>query len=667
MRRRSRNERTWEETLNRRVRFLAFLLPALFLLPAGKALYHQTLDRAQYLPLARSQSTALVKIPARRGAILDRSGRELAVTLTQPSVYAWFDTAVDKESLAGALSSVLGEEPEELLKKMDSGSRFVWLKRWVTPAQAEAAARVNPLVVGFEEDSKRLYPGTGLAASVLGFVGQSGGLEGLEKGLQDHLGGKDGLRSYMRNGSSRHRRLYATGEGYVKDPIAGSSVTLTIDSSVQYYAEQALAEACERSRARGGAAVVLDSRTGAVLAMASWPSFDPNDFTRSDPESFRNRAIHFAFEPGSTLKVFTVGAALEGGTLDERAPIFCDNGRMKLADRVIRDDEPHGWLTLSAVIAKSSNIGVSKIALDLGRERLDLALRGFGFGSRADLLLPGEENGTLRPAGKWTVVDTACISFGQSVAVTPLQMAAAYNGLANGGMLLKPYLVERIVNPAGETVFSQGPRPLRQVFSPATVEKVVGLMRGVTREGGTGLEADIPGYRVAGKTGTAQKFDISLGRYDKDRFVASVAGFAPAERPAVAAVVVVDEPQGTRLHGGQVAAPPWREMVEKTLKHLGVAPDPSVAPRFPEVREAGSALSLPVRLARHVPQDAPPAGGLPMPELGGMTLREALRALAPSGCEVQVEGTGVVVGQEPPPGEAVPSIVLLTLEPKVKI
>ncbi len=668
MRRISRNEHTWDQALSARVRLLAVLFPLLFVLPAGKAFYHQTIGREGHLALVRNQSTVMVKVPARRGSICDRTGRELAVTLTAPSVFACFDTAVDREHLAHALAPVLEEDPADLLRAMESGRRFTWLKRQVAPEQAEAARRVNPLVVGWEEDSRRFYPNAGLAAAVLGFAGKDGGLEGIERGLQDHLGGRDGLRAYMRDGLKRRRNLYATGEGFTREPLSGSAVTLTLDASVQYFAEQALAASCERSRAKGGAAVVLDARSGAVLAMASWPSFDPNGFSLADPESFRNRAIHFAFEPGSTLKVFTLGAALEEKAWDERTPVFCDNGRMKLADRVIRDDESHGWLSLSAVLARSSNIGASKIGLALGSEKLDARLRLFGFGSRVDLMLPGEEDGTLRPAPRWTVVDTACISFGQSLAVTPLQMAAAYNALANGGLFVKPYLVESIVSPAGKPVYTQASRTLHRALSRETNDRLVSLMRAVTAEGGTGMEADISGYRVAGKTGTAQKFDVALGRYDKKRFVASFAGFAPAERPVVTAVVVVDEPQGTIYHGGQVAAPPWREMVEKTLKHLGVAPDPTVVPpgtpgpRGPELVRAAPAL----RLARHTV--SPPAGGIPaMPDLAGMTLREALRVLSPWGCEVQAEGAGMVVAQEPPPGDAVPATVLLTLEPKVKI
>jgi cell division protein FtsI (penicillin-binding protein 3) len=666
MRRARRVEQRWDETVAGRVRLFALLFPFLFLLPAAKALYHQTMDREEYRAVAQSQSTAVVKVPARRGAILDRTGHPLAVTVTTPSVYAQLDSRVDRARLAEGLAPVLEEDASALRQAME-GKRFVWLKRHVTPEQAKAACRVNPMVVGWAEDAKRSYPNASLAASLLGFVGKDGGLEGIERGLQDHLRGKDGARTYMLDGLRRQDNLYATGDGYVREPIAGSSVTLTIDSSVQYFAEQALSSVCERSRAKGGAAVILDCASGAVLAMASWPPFDPNDFALADPASFRNRAIHFIFEPGSTIKVFTVGAALDEKAIDESAPIYCNDGRMKLADRIIRDDKPHGWLTLEGVIAKSSNIGVSKVGMALGREKLEASLRAFGFGSRVDVMLPGEESGILRPAASWTVVDTACISFGQSISVTPLQMASAFNALANGGLVVKPWLVERIVSPGGETVFSQGAQTLRRALSQAPAERVVQMMRAVTVEGGTGLEADIPGYRVAGKTGTAQKFDNAARRYRKDAWVASFAGFAPADRPAVTAIVVVDEPQGLIMHGGQVAAPAWREMVEKTLKHLGVPPDPSVAPRAPEVREARPAPALPLRLARHTPGAALPAAGPEMPDLAGMTLREALRALAPARCEVQTEGSGVVVGQEPAAGEPVPAVVLLTLEPKVKI
>ncbi len=666
MRRRGpgRNARRREDVFASRARFLALLLPVLFLLPASKAFYHQVVNPAPLRQDAFSQSNATQKVPARRGDIYDREGRQLATTLSLPSVFAVCGSGVDRAALARKLAPILEEDPAVLARALGEGKRFTWLKRWVTEDQARQARAVDPRLVNFEDDAKRFYPSRSMAAAVLGFVGKDGGLEGLERGLEDHLAGKDGLRRYRRD---RKGRLYAQGEEWVRQPVPGSSVTLTLDSSIQFFAEAALEGACERTGARGGAAVVLETATGRVLAMASFPSFDPNAFSRFTREEFRNRAIQFLYEPGSTMKVVTVGAALEEKAIDERAAVYCEKGRLKVADRVIRDDEPHGWLTLEGVVAKSSNIGASKVGRALGRERLEAHLRDFGIGSRSDLLLPGEEAGTLRPAREWTVVDTASVSFGQSFAVTPLQVAAGFNALANGGVFVRPTLVERITSPDGQVVFQQASPPVRRVLSPEVNGKVGRYMEAVARTGGSGTLAAIPGYRVAGKTGTAQKFDNAAGAYRKGAYVASFAGFAPAGAPVVTAIVVLDEPRGESNHGGQVAAPAWREMVGKTLQYLGVLPDPALLPReetaAEEPRPAGSARPA-LRLASAT-AGVPP--GPVMPDLLGQTLREAIRTLTALGCEAQVEGTGVVVEQMPAPGEPLSPAVLLTLEPKVRI
>jgi len=639
--------------VQRRIRFLSVLIPLFLILPAGKAFYLQIFNRDQLHERAVKQNQMTVNVKPRRGPIVDRNGRSLAISVPIPSVYADRKQVEEIGKTALLLSKVLNVDKGVLKDKLSKGGGFVWLKRRITPDEARRVQELDLPGVGIQEESRRYYPNMELAGSVLGFVGVDGGLEGLENSLEDQLKGGGGVRVLKRDAMGK---AYAPVDPWSHEPTMGATVQLTLDRTIQYFTEQSLNAGSRAAGARGGAAIVMESSTGRILAMANYPGFNPNEFQKYSSERFRNRAVTQAYEPGSTFKVVTVSAALEEKVFDEMDIFFCGNGSYQVADVVINDHVPHGWLTLKGIMQKSSNIGASKVGIELGRERMEQYSRNFGFGNRIEMLLPGEGKGILRKAAKWTQVDTANASFGQGLSATPLQMVSAINALANGGRIMKPYLVESITTSTGGTLLRNRPTEIRRVVSEETARKVTRMMESVTVPGGSGIRAAIPGYSVAGKTGTAQKFSQKEHSYSKDAFVASFAGFAPAKSAVVTAIVLVDEPED-EIYGGVVAAPIWREIVEKTLKYL------EVEPSLPNDSSPEESLPEGVKIAQSMP-DSDPVSGLIMPDLRGLTLREALNALSNLDCGVDVSGTGIVFSQTPAPGDNVGLKVRLGLMPR---
>ena len=636
-----------------RIRFLGVVLPLLLLLPAGKAFYLQVLDRDHLHKIAVQQNQMTVNVKPRRGPIVDRNGQPLAVSVPVPSVYADRGKIEEGGRTALLLSKALHVDKKALQDRLGKGRGFVWLKRKVTPEEAERVMELDLPGVGIQEESRRYYPNMELAGSVLGFVGVDRGLEGLENSLEDQLKGGEGIRILKRDAKGK---AYAPVEFWSHEPSVGATVRLTLDRTIQYFTEQSLNAGCRTAGARGGAAIVMETATGRILAMANYPGFNPNEFQKYSSEEFRNRAVTQTYEPGSTFKVVTLSAALEEKVFDEMDIFFCGNGKYQVADVVINDHIPHGWLTLKGIMQKSSNIGASKVGIELGRERMEQYSRDFGFGSRVEMLLPGEGRGILREASRWTEVDTANASFGQGLSVTPLQMVNAINALANGGMVMRPYLVEEITTSTGGTVLRNRPTEIRRVVSEETAGKIIHMMESVTVPGGSGVQAAIPGYLVAGKTGTAQKFSMEEGRYSEEDFVASFAGFAPSRSAAVTAIVLVDEPDD-EIYGGVVAAPIWREIVEKTLKYLEVE-------RSVPVRNVPEEPLLEGTRIAQSKLDPVPGRGFIMPDLRGMTLREALNALSNLDCGVNVSGTGIVFRQSPEPGSEMGLKVRLGLMPR---
>jgi len=482
---------------------------------------------------------------------------------------------------------------------------------------------------------------------VLGFTNVDGqGLEGIERAFDAELRG--GVQALV-VGHDAQGRQFEMGDGWGSLPRAGAHVELTIDVALQRVAEEELERAVRQFQAKAGSLVALDPDTGEVLAMANVPRFDPNRVRGVAADHIRNRAVTDVYEPGSTFKAFLAAAALEEQVVRPEERVNCENGHYAVGNRTIRDAHPHGVLTFAEVIAQSSNIGCAKIAERLGNERYGKMVRGLGFGQPTGIDLPGEAGGLLRPVEKWGRIHLVTTAFGQGIAVTPLQMARAFAAIANGGDLLRPYIVKRITNEDGTVRYAATPHLERRVMSRRTAEAVTRLLVGVT-EHGTGKQAVIDGFQVAGKTGTAQKVDPGTGRYSARDRMSSFIGFVPADKPALVVIAVIDSPR-TATYGGVVAAPVFRAVAEYGLARRGILPsvEPAeVAPRpAPALRRAAATVE-PEAEAEEVTVEIATPGGVP--SFLGLPMRDALVRAQAEGWAVRVEGSGYVSKQAPLPG-----------------
>ena len=626
----------------------------LFLLLVGLALAGlrtadlQINQHARLAALARDEYLREVKVPARRGQIMDRHGQSLAISIDVPSLYANPSLIDDPRQAARALAKHLDTDLHTLYQRLATDKYFVWLQRRVDPGVAEAVLALGLPGVATARESKRFYPNRELAAQVLGFVGvDAQGLEGVERSLDDVVSGKRQVVAALRD--ARGRAVLAAG----LDPDArahGADVYLTLDATIQHVVEDALARVVGRARASSAEAMVLSVPTGEILAMASAPGFNPNTPTQRKPLWRRNRPVTDVYETGSTLKPLVVAAALEGGSASLDDVIFCENGAMEVGGHTIRDTKPHGWLGLTQIIAKSSNIGSAKIGFAMGSEALYKALRAYGFGAPTGLRFPGEAQGIVRPPKTWSSLEVATTAFGHGLAVTTLQLATAYAVLASGGVYRAPTLIRRVVSPDGHDM----PLPRRRgrrVLKPQVAAAVMRMMEAVVAAGGTGPRAEVVGYRVAGKTGTAQKPDPHSGGYSNELFVASFTGVAPADRPAVVVAVKVDEPR-VQHSGGAVAAPVFAEIVAAVLPQLGILPSERVSEPLGEEKgaEAGSEGKLPVIDSTHVAPVAADSGIVP--SFVGFTARQVVARVVDGDLpfEVELTGTGVAARQKPLPG-----------------
>lgn len=507
-------------------------------------------------------------IKGKRGSIYDTNYKVLAASSEAPSIAVYPKIVKDKSKASYQLAKVLGLKRSKVHKKLTSGRHFAWLKRQATPKEADAVRKLKIKGVGFIPEHSRFYPNTTSAAQVLGFTGIDGhGLEGLEVYYNKELEGDEQKVIVLKD---------KLGRGYMTDrssglPRSGNNIVLTLDSHIQFIAEQALYEAVKRHRARSGMVIVMSPKTGALLAIANYPVFNPNTWQKYQPELWRNKAITDPFEPGSTLKIFSVAAALESGKINPRTIFYCENGSYRIGDHTFNDTKPHGWLSLTKIVKYSSNIGTVKFTEKIGKKTLFEGLRDFGFGTRTYIDCPGEKSGYLSDYTEWNAVDMGAIAFGQGMSVTGLQLVTAVSALANDGMMMRPYIVQAITDSNGRPLKKADPKELRQVVSVETAQTVRRIMRTVITPGGTGVEADLKGYEVCGKTGTAQKIDKN-GRYAPDKYVSSFVGFAPAKQPALVVLVVVDEPQNI-YYGGLVAAPVFKKIVREALSYLNIEPN----------------------------------------------------------------------------------------------
>ncbi|HEX2254530.1 MAG TPA: penicillin-binding protein 2 [Thermoanaerobaculia bacterium] len=531
----------------------------------------QVTDHAAYRAKAERQQRADVELEPPRGTIYDARGRELAVSAEVDSAWADPRQIADPAAAAAALTAAarahgLSLDRADLERRLGEDRGFVWVARQLDRPQAAALAALELPGLGFVKEHKRYYPMGPLAAQVLGYAGiDQRGLAGLEHVHDELVAGEEGRRVLLRDA---HRGTALALAVLGAEPRPGASLRLTLDAAVQHIAERELARAVREANAAGGSVVLLDPATGAVLAMASYPTFDLNRFPESPESAWRNRPVMDAYEPGSTFKIFTAAAALAANRLDPSDEMDCEMGAIRLAGVRIRDHKPFGVLTLRDVIARSSNVGAIKTGLAAGEERLYAMIRAFGFGRPTGIDLPAESSGVLAPLEAWHPITKAYVSFGQGLAVTPLQMAAAYGAIANGGTLWRPYVVAAVEEPDG-SVHRTVPEVVGRPVTEATARELERMLEAVVSEG-TGRAAAIAGFPVAGKTGTAQK---AVGRgYSATQFVAGFTGFAPARRPLVVGAVAIDEPW-PRYHGGEVAAPAFARIVEPVLLYLGSAPE----------------------------------------------------------------------------------------------
>jgi cell division protein FtsI (penicillin-binding protein 3) len=535
----------------------------------GRAVQLQVLDGGKLSARAEGEyKKALRKMP-RRGTIYDQNNAELAVSIDVASICAYPNRIGSPEKTATKLARTLNVKRTPLLKKLTSKKRFVWIERKTNPKVVAAVKALGIKGIEFLTESRRFYPMKTLAAQLLGFCGTDGsGLEGIEFQYDPILIGREDDWTVFKDALGRSFQV--EGEGpEIRD---GYNLILTIDKNIQHMAEGALAETVEQYSAKSGTAVVMDPKTGAILAMAHAPAFNPNTFGQYEPWLRRNRAITDSFEPGSTFKVFLGAAALESGRLTTESTFDCEEGRYQIGNNVVHDVHAYGALSFQDILKYSSNIGAAKIGGLIGSEYYYDKLKAFGFGSKMGVDCPGETSGSLLSFERWTDMDALAICFGQGVSVSALQLTAAVCATANDGVLMKPYLVQAVTDRKERLVRSHPPTRLRRVVSVKTARNLARMLERVVAKGGTGQKAALRGYRVAGKTGTAQKVDPATKRYARDKFVAAFVGFVPSRDPAVVITVVVDEPK-KHHYGGVVAAPAFRRIAQECLQYLKIPPD----------------------------------------------------------------------------------------------
>src|SRR6266436_3070705 len=662
----------------RRALFVAIGLVAWMVLIGARLVQLQVSQHDDFTSRARNQQLSAVETSPTRGQVLDRQGRELARSIETESFYADPRDISDPDGTAKRIAAITGQDRDELSRRLsaaiDAKKQFVWITRRVAMESAKKLDAMELKGVFSRKESKRYYPNDSLAAHVLGFVGaEQNGLGGVEQFYNEKISGEAG-KVYLE--VDRDRRAF---ESYEVQPHPGQTVVLTIDQLIQYRTEQALSAAVERAHAKSGTAIVMDPQTGEILALANAPSFDPNQPTKDSTEARANIALQNTYEPGSTFKIVAYSAAIEKGLVRPEDKIDCQMGQITVAGRLIHDHKPFGVLTIADALALSSNVGAIKLGLLVGNESMYDYMKRLGFGSRTGIDLAGESAGQLRALSRWQPSSIGSLAMGQEVAVTPLQMATAYSVLANDGMLVKPHVVRELRAPNGTVLFQAKPEA-RRALKPETTQALRNMLEGVTLHG-TARKAQLDGYTAAGKTGTAQKIDPKTHTYSKTKYIGSFVGFAPVKNPAVVIIVVIDEPQGS-YHGGDVAAPVFREIAEQILPDLSVSPDIELKSAPQSI--AQTTRPSPQRQKEEQQQTEARAATLPqvaarsfsgqtkevvfavatkraalMPDLHGQSVRDALRTCQQLGLRLEARGEGHALRQNPEPGAEVdPGLVV---------
>ena len=636
----------WRGVLTRRLMVAAGALALWVVAIELRLIVLQVWQHAELVARADRQHMSTIAAPAKRGEIFDRNGHLLAYSVDADTIYA-VPTEITEPgktaaALCGALDDCTRKTREELRERLAQQRSFVYVRRRATPIQAKRVAALNLDGIGFRKESKRFYPNRELAAHLLGYVGVDNvGLAGLEATYDKTVRGREG-KLLVQTDARRH--VFSRLE---RSPTAGGSIELTIDEQLQYIAEREVRAGVDAARADGGTAVIMDPRNGEILAMASWPTFNPNDYTAAPETARRNRAVQDLYEPGSTFKLVTASAAIEEGVFRPTDWIDTSAGMIRFGGRVIDDMHRYESLTFADVIVKSSNVGAIKVGLKLGAERLGLYIRRFGFGRPSSPDFPGESPGIVWDPSKLNDSALASVSMGYQIAVTPLQMAAAASVIANGGTLYEPHVVRAIVKNGQRTLIP--PKAVRRTVLPETAVTLTDIMERVVTDG-TAKSARLVSYTVAGKTGTADK--LVNGRYSPSQQNVSFVGFVPSRNPVLAVIVMVDSPRVGGDTGGVIAAPIFKRIADASLRRLGVTPTIDPAPPVIVARDERPAPPAPIVAPAVVALngDAPDSA---LPDLTGMSAREALRELARLGLTARMQGAGVVIDQTPAAGSLI--------------
>jgi cell division protein FtsI (penicillin-binding protein 3) len=639
----------WRPIVKNRLLVAAGVLVLWVLAIEVRLIVLQVMQHGEMVARAERQQVSTVVAPAKRGEIFDRNGRLLAYSVDADTIYAVPTEVTDPARTAAALCDALDDctkkTSDELRDRLAQPRAFVYVRRRATPLQAKRVAALALDGVAFRKESKRYYPNRELAAHLLGYVGVDNvGLAGLEATYDKTVRGREG-KLLVQTDARRH--VFSRLE---RSPTAGGSIELTIDEHLQYIAEREVRAGVEASRADGGTAVIMDPHTGEILAMASYPTFNPNEYADAPEAARRNRAVQDLYEPGSTFKLVTASAALQEGVVKPDDIIDTTGGVYKFPGRKPITDMGRdlGALTFTDVIVKSSNVGAIKVGLKVGVERMGLYIRRFGFGRPSSPDFPGESPGIVWDSARLDNSGLGSISMGYQIGVTPLQMAAAASVIANGGTLYEPHVVRAVLKGGLRTTVT--PKAVRQAILPQTAATVTEIMEKVVTEG-SGKGATLISYNVAGKTGTANK--LVDGRYSQAQQNVSFVGFVPARNPVLTVIVMVDSPRVGGDTGGVIAAPIWKRIADASLRQLGITPSINPAPpilvaRHQQTQVAPAAIvGNPTVMA--MPANMTEAG---LPDLRGMSAREALRELARLGLTARMQGAGVVVDQDPPPGSA---------------
>lgn len=641
--------------------------------------YFQIVKHHEMAGMAERQQQRTIKTTPKRGSIVDRNGNELALSVEVDSIYAAPDEIprAEIERMAKELAGILRLEVVTVKSRLTSDKVLVSLKRKVSDEESAKIKALGYKGIHFVKETKRFYPKDTLAAYILGYTGlDEEGFSGVERQFASQIGGKPG---YVVVEKDAHGRPF---DRFEKQSELGQSLMLTIDEQIQFRTEKILNDAVKSSRAKGGVVIVMKPQTGEVLAMASTPGFNPNEPVKSPDEvrtKRRNRAIEDAYEPGSVFKLVTYSAAIESGILRPTDSIDCQGGAIEVAGHIVKDGGRYGVISVAKALEVSSNVAAIKIGRRLGKERLLSFIDRFGFGRSTGVGLPGESPGYVGGTKKWSDASFGALPLGYQVIATPLQIAAAFAAIANGGEWVQPHVLKSVMTPNGEVVHEASP-VRRRIISTKTADIMKGILEGVVLNG-TAKKALLEGYTAAGKTGTSRKFDRSLGRYSDTRYFATFCGFAPVDKPEIVVLVMIDEPPLGMHHGGQASAPVFKQVAEMVLRTLGVPPNTVTPIELPDrvvvadedysdeteaqqVLLSQSTSGVPEYIQRasyNMLKSKPvvttltsdPAGGLIMPDLRGQGVRTALQQCKELGINLDFTGNGEVVEQVPAPGATI--------------